>query len=1151
VGDNLALGCAYAWSETPSAAACTDPDDASQLTDGQYTAGRLWTQPTTVGWESCVTPLQITVDLGQVQPIQGVAYNTAAGADGVAWPTAIHVAVSNDNQNFYTVAELVAADPNPPPANAYAVHRYQVTDALTAHGRWVRFQVESAAVYVDEIEVHRGANALLGQNVALGCAYSLSPAPNYSYCTEPGDATQLTDGVYTRNYFWTQTTTVGWQSPNSSAQIRIDLGTDQPLEGISFNTAAGVAGVVWPSAIGILVSTDGVNYFHAGELTSLSVEHGLPAAEGYLVRSYWTDRLVTHGRYVKIVAVDSPFLFCDEIELYRGRDEMLAVAYQGSPITDIAAYINTSQQHAMGIRRIVVDAQDVARQVAASTHLTADQHAQLSEQLAGYVDQAMYDNPAQVVLPLDNLHRQVYAAQAVVWHAEGVADLTAWGTATAWDQILPTQSPRAGIAANVSVALMQNEYRAGAFNLSNATPSDVEAYVSITGLPGGTNPAEITVAEVEWTDTKSGTPHLAALPEAEYDSTHDAYVIHIPSGMTRQVWLTFHPGTGTAPGTYTGTIAVDGSASGTITIPVAMRVSSLVFPSTPALGLGGWDYTNTTYDQVTTANRDAFIATLTEHFVDSPWATNAVMPSTPSFAAFDTWVARWPNARQYLVFSNVADTFGGYAAGTEGFNQAVGTWIAAYAAHWRSMGIEPGRVGLLLVDEPHEAAQSERIIAWANAIRAAEPEVLIWEDPTFTTPADGTALFEACDVLCPNRPMFLAGNDAFRETYRQQRDAGRTLNFYSCSGPTEKLDPYSYYRLQAWTCWDEWGRVADGRTTMFYWAFSDQGGAASWRTSYGPRANYTPLFLEPDAVTNGKNMEAIREGVEDYEYLSLLKRRIAELETQGVPDSALAAARELLARAPSSVLGAANASDLTWSHAKDRSMADAVRVQVLDTLEQLAQVSTSASLDVDGNGTADALTDGILTLRYLFSPDGEWNYSDAVGPGATRTTRDALRSFLDGGRLTVLDVDGNGTADALTDGILTLRYLFAPEGEWNVSDAVGTAATRVSRWEIRAFLDGYRPRIAAGASPAGTAEEPAVGRQMVPVPGQETLPPPAAVAETPRTPTVSEPCAAAHDAALRQWQRSVAFHAALIQTHGAWFAMGDDESLFSLRLNRS
>jgi hypothetical protein len=991
----------------------------------------------------------------------------------------------------------------------------------------------------------------LGENVALGCSYTLSPAPNYSYCTEPGDATQLTDGVYTKGYFWTQTSTVGWQPPSTVpwAQITIDLGADQPIQGLSFNTAAGVAGVQWPTVIDVLVSTDGANFYDAGEVVRLSVDHGLPPADGYLVRPYWTDRLTTHGRYVKVVVANSPYLFVDEIEVHRGPDEFLSQPYPGDPVTNLTTYIISTRQRAMQVRRIVFDAQDLAAQVNASTHLTADERAELGAQLTGCVQQALYDNPAQITLPVDDLHRQVFAVQAALWRSEGISGLTAWNTASAWDQILPIQTPLSGITPNVDVTTMQGEFRSAAFNLCNPTDADLDVYLRVSGLPGGAQPSWLTVYEAEWIDTKSGVPHLAALPEAAFDTAQNAFLVHVPSGLTRQVWLTFHSAGDVSAGTYTGAILVDGLGAGSAAVPVSWRLSALPFPTQPTLGLGGWDYTNTTYGQVTATNRETLIATLASHYVDTPWATSAVMPSSLDFTQFDAWVARWPQARQYRVFLSVSSTFAGYAMGSAEFNAAVGAWISAYAAHWRQMSpaIAANQVGVLLVDEPHTAEQSERIIAWANAITAAEPDVLIWEDPTFTNAADGAALYDVCDVLCPNRPRFLSGTEAYRDVYRAERDAGATLNFYSCSGPTEKLDPYSYYRLQAWTCWEEWGRVNDASTAMFYWAFSDQGGAASWRTSYPVRENYTPLFLDPTGVTQGKDMEAIREGIEDYEYLHLLKTRIAELESQGVPAAVLSEATDLLRAAPQSVLNATGAGNLAWNQAKDRTVADTVRGQVLDLLEQLAPVSASTNLDADGNGTADALTDGILILRYLFDPTGPWDCSDALGSDATRTTRADIKGFLDGGQITLLDVDGNGTADALTDGILILRYLFDPAGAWNCSDALGSAATRTTRAQIKAHLDAYRPSLALSApstlaitvQDAPSPETPALSAATVSVPSASSPAARSCSADSPAVdsradaaaPPAALPAAAgqaahvlARDALFRRWRLVAARH---------------------------
>lgn len=129
-------------------------------------------------------------------------------------------------------------------------------------------------------------------------------------------------------------------------------------------------------------------------------------------------------------------------------------------------------------------------------------------------------------------------------------------------------------------------------------------------------------------------------------------------------------------------------------------------------------------------------------------------------------------------------------------------------------------------------------------------------------------------------------------------------------------------------------------------------------------------------------------------------------------------------------------------------------------------ITVQSTLDVDGNGTADALSDGILILRYLFDRSGAWNIADALGSGARRSAREIVKPFLDAEQTTALDVDGNGSADALSDGILILRYLFDPTGAWNVNDAIGTGATRTTREAIKAYLDQYKASMFA--SPAAT-----------------------------------------------------------------------------------
>ena len=55
------------------------------------------------------------------------------------------------------------------------------------------------------------------------------------------------------------------------------------------------------------------------------------------------------------------------------------------------------------------------------------------------------------------------------------------------------------------------------------------------------------------------------------------------------------------------------------------------------------------------------------------------------------------------------------------------------------------------------------------------------------------------------------------------------------------------------------------------------------------------------------------------------------------------------------------------------------------------------------------------------------------------------------------DIDGNGQIDALTDGLLTLRYLFGLQGGTLINGVVASDATRTTAEEIEAHLEALMP----------------------------------------------------------------------------------------------
>jgi len=773
-------------------------------------------------------------------------------------------------------------------------------------------------------------------NIARGASYTLDPAPNYGYCTDPGDATQLTDGQYTSGYFWTQSSTVGWS--RKTPLITIDLGADRPIRGLSYNTAAGTAGVSWPTAILVFVAGPDEVFHLAGDLVTWHRRHQVPPAEGYAVHKFWTDELHTHGRYLALAVVSSPYIFVDEIEVFAGEPAWLDEPISGDVVDDFASAIRAEAVRQGAVRRYLSDMHAILEK---AEGLPVSQ--EVRDEILCEWDSAWQlirefrpGDDFRAVLPLDAVHRRIFSVQARLWRIQGMPELVVWQSPT-WDFLDHLADPPGQPAAAIAVDLMRNEYRSAQLNITNAAPRARRLILRMEGLPEEML-AGISVSEVAWTDTVGGTPVASALPAARREDDH--WVIEIPSGMTRQVWLTFHLEDLPAE-RYQGEMLLDDGRQSR-SIPLRVQLYPFSLPSRPHLHLGGWDYTNRVPSRgITEQNRPAVIAHLVEHFVDRPWATSSVMPrgefdatgrliGDPDTSEFDRWLQMWPGADRYSVFLAVGDSFAGHAAGTAEFDTAVGQWMSFWADHLRAKGLEPSRLALLLVDEPHQADQDATILAWAEAVHASGAGILVWEDPTYRDMQDADpAMIAACDVLCPNRQMFLAGGPAYAQYFADRLAAGTTLEFYSCSGPLRLLDPYYYLRLQAWTAWQH------GATAMYFWAFSDNGGVSSWNeyALMSARA-FSPAFLDETSITDAKHMEAIREGVEDYEYLYLLQQAVLQAPGNGIDPAVIQQARDLLENLPDRVLPPPDTS-IYWQDALDRTVADEARVEILQMLQQL------------------------------------------------------------------------------------------------------------------------------------------------------------------------------------------------------------------------
>jgi glucose/arabinose dehydrogenase len=131
--------------------------------------------------------------------------------------------------------------------------------------------------------------------------------------------------------------------------------------------------------------------------------------------------------------------------------------------------------------------------------------------------------------------------------------------------------------------------------------------------------------------------------------------------------------------------------------------------------------------------------------------------------------------------------------------------------------------------------------------------------------------------------------------------------------------------------------------------------------------------------------------------------------------------------------------------------------QELTTAAVTIPAGSLPNLDVDLNGQADALSDGIVIIRHLFGFTGNALVDGSIDPLGQRTDPTAIQNYLNS-ISGALDVDLNQQADALSDGIVIIRSLFGFSGTALTDGVVDPTGQRTDPTVIATFLDNMNPQ---------------------------------------------------------------------------------------------
>ncbi len=526
---------------------------------------------------------------------------------------------------------------------------------------------------------------------------------------------------------------------------------------------------------------------------------------------------------------------------------------------------------------------------------------------------------------------------ALLYDASGGELLTESGPLSVWwcepeRKVSRTRPAPTAKGEAVEISAAGNEYEAaqvvltprGKLRGARVTAGD------LAGPNGAKLPAsEITVRLVEYVFTQTPTDELGTVDEWPDPLPLHKAPVDLPAGRNQPFWITVHVPAGTPAGDYRGalTLLADGVS---LAIPLSLHVWGFDLPRETHLrsgfGLSTGNikrYHNLETEEEVRQVTELYLRDFAAHRI-SPydfgrdigvtWEKDAAGEAIPKldFAGFDadahhaldelgfnSFVLRFEGMGGGTYYERSPGEIAGYKQGTPEYERAFTRYVRAIQDHLEQKGWLR-QAYIYWFDEPDEK-DTEFVKEGMELLHRAGPKLT-----RLLTTAPRPALYGTVDLWC--LPTFTLDP----ELAKQRKAAGEELWWYLCTAPkapyfTLFLDHYGM-ELRLWA-WETWKYGLDGLLVWDtnYWTSgtayprpalqSPWQDPMSWTSGYGvPAATKQPwgngdgrFFYPPsrdpatdhtkylEGPTPSIRWELLRDGIEDYEYLLLLKSEIARV----------------------------------------------------------------------------------------------------------------------------------------------------------------------------------------------------------------------------------------------------------------------------------
>ncbi len=429
--------------------------------------------------------------------------------------------------------------------------------------------------------------------------------------------------------------------------------------------------------------------------------------------------------------------------------------------------------------------------------------------------------------------------------------------------------------AEVSVEAFNNEVESAAINLANYSGVPLNIRVEALLLTNTEDSTVVLPKDVyEFHEVLSVPTQMLDYSADALPLMNQAFTMLLPNYDLRQLWININTKT-LSPGLWKGVIklrSVNVESRG-IEVPVSIRVWEEALPEKQPVNLCHWGYVNTS--RLKDYPQEAYWDQL-EHGTNVFVATNYYAPQAKfddngniigkiDFSRHDDYVKKHAENSIILFFNYQQSLKGPAEQLTPVWNTAYKEWIGKWIEHLKSLGVTYEHYAFYPIDEPglHNGLV-ERFVSLSKLIREVDPNAQIYTDPVGRASlSDLKKMSPYVDIWCPNRNGYLLNEGQDKLAFI--KSTGKTVWTYECIGNAKHLSPLGYYRAQAWLIWHY------GLSGMGFWSYCTSS-ADPW---YVPQGTLDYLLIyQGQGVVSSKRWEAIRDGVEDYGILSVLRSAV-------------------------------------------------------------------------------------------------------------------------------------------------------------------------------------------------------------------------------------------------------------------------------------